>query len=198
MTDMKPAHDRTGACYMGRGRNAAATRQAILDAARQCFGDESYDQVGVRDIAAIAGIDPALVNRYFGSKEGLFEEAISAKFDMSALFEGDRRSLGERLTRYLLQKKPAGNHDPLVMLLRSTSNDGARRMLQDAIEKGFVEPLSARLDGPDSRVRAELIGSIFLGLMVHRSIVGRESEESAEELCQVVAPVVQQLIDDEI
>jgi AcrR family transcriptional regulator len=183
---------------MGRGRNAAATRQAILDAARQCFGHEGYDQVGVRDIAAIAGIDPALVNRYFGSKEGLFAEAISAKFDLSTLFEGDLKSLGERLTRYLLQEKPPGSHDPLIMLLRSSSNDGARRMLQDALDKGFVEPLSARLEGPDARIRAELIGSIFLGLMVHRSIVGQASSETREDLCQVVAPVVQQLIDDEI
>jgi AcrR family transcriptional regulator len=190
--------DKSESCLIGRGRNAAATRQAILDAARTCFGHEGYDQVGVRDIAAIAGIDPALVNRYFGSKEGLFEEAISAKFDLSALFEGDRGSLGERLTRYLLQKKAPGNHDPLVMLLRSTSNDGARRMLQDALDKGFVEPLSARMDGPDARQRAELIGSIFLGLMVYRSIVGQTSSENAEELCHVVAPVVQQLIDDEI
>ena len=53
-----------------RGRNAAATRQAILDSARWCFSRDGYDQVGVRDIAARAGADPALVNRYFGSKEG--------------------------------------------------------------------------------------------------------------------------------
>lgn len=187
--------DKPGSCLIGRGRNAAATRQAILDAARQCFGHESYDQVGVRDIASLAGIDPALVNRYFGSKEGLFAEAISAKFDLSPFFDGDRNSLGERLTRYLLQKKPPGSHDPLVMLLRSTSNDGARRMLQDALDKGFVEPLSARLDGPDARTRAELIGSLFLGLLVYRSIVGQTSSDGVEELSRVVEPMVQRLID---
>lgn len=195
MMGNNPGNDKPGSCLMGRGRNAAATRQAILDAARTCFGHEGYDQVGVRDIAAIAGIDPALVNRYFGSKEGLFAEAINAKFDLSALFDGDLDSLGERLTRYLLQKKPPGNHDPLIMLLRSTSNDAARRMLQDALDKGFVEPLSARMDGPDARLRAELIGSIFLGQMVYRSIVGQTSCDDAEELYRVVEPVIQQLIE---
>lgn len=195
MTDNTTGPDKTSSCLMGRGRNAAATRQAILDAARQCFVHEGYDQVGVRDIAALAGIDPALVNRYFGSKEGLFAEAINVKFDLSALFEGDRDSMGERLTRYILQEKPPGSHDPHIMLLRSTSNDGARRLLQEALDKGFNEPLSARLDGPDARLRAELIGSIFLGQMVYRSIVGQTSSHDAEELSRVVAPVIQHLID---
>src|SRR5215213_11524161 len=96
-----------GACTSPRGRNAAATRQAILDSARWCFSHDGYDQVGVRDIAARAGADPALVNRYFGSKEGLFAEAVSAKFDLSELFDGDRAMLGERMARYILhvQKK---------------------------------------------------------------------------------------------
>ena len=91
-----------------RYRNAAATRQAILEAAKLCFMDDGYEQVGVRDIAARAGVDPALVNRYFGSKEGLFSEAVASKFDLSHLLDGDRATLGERLARYVLQKKSPG------------------------------------------------------------------------------------------
>ena len=89
----------------GRGRNAAATKQAILAAARRCFMQHGYEQVGVREIAAQADADPALVNRDIGSKEGLFAEAVATKFDLSPLFAGDRATLGERLARYVLEKK---------------------------------------------------------------------------------------------
>ncbi|MCC2628726.1 MAG: transcriptional regulator, partial [Thermomicrobiales bacterium] len=65
-----------------RCRNAKATRQAILEAAKICFMHDGYEQVGVREIAARAGVDPSLVNRYFGSKEGLFSEAVASKFDL--------------------------------------------------------------------------------------------------------------------
>jgi AcrR family transcriptional regulator len=185
-----------GACPPPRGRNAAATRQAILDSARWCFSHDGYDQVGVRDIAARAGADPALVNRYFGSKEGLFAEAVSAKFDLSELFAGDCATLGERLARNALQKKtPSTGYDPLVALLRSSSSDVARGMLRDALMDGFVRPLAARLDGPDAVPRAELVGSILLGLLVYRTIAGGGIMQNDEQLTSAVAQTLQALID---
>jgi AcrR family transcriptional regulator len=186
-----------GSGAKGRGRNAAATRQSILDASRVCFMHEGYDQVGVREIAARAGVDPALVNRYFGSKEGLFAEAVSAKFNLSELFAGDRATLGERLARFVLKKKAAGDdYDPLIALLRSSSSDIASRMLREAISEGFVGPLAARLDGPDARARAELIGSMLLGLLAYRTVVGPAAmPQDPEQLVALVAPTLQALID---
>jgi AcrR family transcriptional regulator len=181
-----------GTCPPPRGRNAAATRQAILDSARWCFSQDGYDQVGVRDIAARAGADPALVNRYFGSKEGLFAEAVSPKFDLSELIAGDRTMLGERLARYVLQKKaPSNGYDPLVALLRSSSSG----MLRGALVDGFVRPLAARLDGPDAMSRAELMGSILLGLLVYRTIVGGAMPQNDERLIAPVTGTLQALID---
>lgn len=185
-----------GSCPPPRGRNAAATRQAILDSARWCFSRDGYDQVGVRDIAARAGADPALVNRYFGSKEGLFAEAVSAKFDLSELFAGDRAMLGERLAGYVLQKKtPSNAYDPLVALLRSSSSEIAGGMLRDALVDGFVRPLAARLDGPDAVPRAELVGSILLGLLVFRTVVGGTMMQNDERLLASVARTLQAVID---
>lgn len=195
MKDQKPGCAIPDSCAHPRGRNAATTRQAILNAARQCFGHEGYDQVGVREIAALAGIDPALVNRYFGSKEGLFAEAVSSKLDLSMLFGGDRATLGERLARYVLQKKSEDNHDPLVALLRSSSSEVAGRMLRDAMTEGFISPLAARLDGPDTRERAELIGSTLLGLLVYRTIVGPGGLQDVERQIGLAGQMMQMLID---
>ncbi|MGH2614877.1 MAG: TetR/AcrR family transcriptional regulator [Thermomicrobiales bacterium] len=180
----------------GRGRKSAITRQAILDSAKICFMQEGYEQVGVRDIAKRAGVDPALVNRYFGSKEGLFAEAVGSKFDLSHLFAGDRDTLGERLARYVLQKKSAGaDYDPLVALLRSTSSEVCGGMLRTAIQEGIVRPLAERLDGPDALPRAELVGSTLLGLLVHRTVIGGTTVADKERVVALVAPTLQALID---
>ena len=179
-----------------RYRNAAATRQAILEAAKTCFMNGGYEQVGVRDIAARAGVDPALVNRYFGSKEGLFSEAVASKFDLSHLLDGDRATLGERLARYVLQKQSTGaDYDPLVALLRSSSSDVCSGMLRNAILEGFVRPLAARLEGPDALSRAELVGSTLLGLLVHRTVIGGAEAADNERMLALVAPALQTFID---
>ena len=179
-----------------RSRNATATRQAILEAAKTCFTQDGYEQVGVRDIAARAGVDPALVNRYFGSKEGLFSEAIARKFDLSPLLDGDRATLGRRLAQYVLQKKPVGaNYDPLMALLRSSSSEVCGGMLRSAILNGFVRPLAERLDGPDALARAELVGSTLLGLLVHRTVIGGAAEADHERVVALVAPTLQAYID---
>ena len=179
-----------------RFRNAAATRQAILEAAKTCFMHEGYEQVGVREIAARAGVDPALVNRYFGSKVGLFSEAIASKFDLSHLLDGDRANLGERLARYVLQKQSTGaDYDPLVALLRSSSSDVCSGMLRNAILEGFVRPLATRLEGPDALLRAELVGSTLLGLLVHRTVIGGAEAADNERMLALVAPALQRFID---
>ena len=179
-----------------RYRNAAATRQAILEAAKTCFMHDGYEQVGVRDIAARAGVDPALVNRYFGSKEGLFSEAVASKFDLSRLLDGDRATLGERLAQYVLQKEADGaDYDPLVALLRSSSSDVCSGMLRNAILDGFVRPLTSRLEGPDALSRAELVGSTLLGLLVHRTVIGSGEASDNERILALVAPALQAFID---
>ena len=179
-----------------RNRNAVATRQAILEAAKACFMHEGYEQVGVRDIAARAGVDPALVNRYFGSKEGLFSEAVASKFDLRHLLDGDRATLGERLARYVLQKNAEGaDYDPLVALLRSSSSDVCSGMLRNAIGQGFVRPLAARLEGPDALSRAELVGSTLLGLLVHRTVIGGAEAMDNDRMLALVAPALQTFID---
>lgn len=179
-----------------RKRSALATKQAILDAAKTCFMRGGYDQVGVREIAGIAGIDPALVNRYFGSKEGLFAEVVSRKIDIRPLLAGDLDTLGERLVRSIAEKQRSDvDHDPLLTLLRSHTSDVARQKLREAMLAGVVEPLTTRLEGPQREQRAEMIGSILLGMLTFRALAGISSNCGAECEIAVAAPIVQALID---
>jgi AcrR family transcriptional regulator len=178
-----------------RKRSAPATRQAILEAARHCFSVDGYDQVGVREIAARAGVDPALINRYFGSKEGLFSEAIGGKFDLRHIAGDDLGTLGETMLRTICKKKSADGHDPLRVLLQSYSSDIAREKLRVAIVHGFVEPLAARLSGPNARERAELVGSALLGIVLYRAVAGPLGDEEREHMVTSMAPYVQGIID---
>jgi AcrR family transcriptional regulator len=188
-----------GAPCRPRARNAAATRQAILDAAKTCFMQEGYEQAGVREIAGRAGVDPALVNRYFGSKEALFAEAVAAKFALSDLFAGDQSTLGERLTRFVLKKKLGGSeYNPLIALLRSSSSEVGGGMLREAIVNGFARRLAEHLDGEDAETRAELVGAILLGLLVFRTVCGPTSDDEGERFAAVASRTLQEVIDGTI
>ena len=81
-----------------RAKNAAATRQAMLVAARRRFLQESYENVGLRDVAGDAGVDVALVSRYFGSKEELFKEVLRGDGGEKFSLDIAAGELPERLT----------------------------------------------------------------------------------------------------
>ena len=66
------APERKPATGPQRKRNAAETRNRLLQAARRLFAKANYGNVGIREIGAAAGVNPALISRYFGSKRNLF------------------------------------------------------------------------------------------------------------------------------
>src|SRR5690606_31509634 len=59
-------------------RDAARTRAALLQAALERFGRQGYARTTVREIGEAAGVDPALIARYFGSKAALYVAALEA------------------------------------------------------------------------------------------------------------------------
>src|SRR5689334_16166735 len=84
-------------------RRSDATRLAILEAARERFAADGYERATIRAIATQADIDPALVMRYYGSKEGLF--AAAAQFDLRLpdLGRTRRTDLGATLIAHFLE-----------------------------------------------------------------------------------------------
>src|SRR5438128_975798 len=87
-----------------RRRNAEATRAAILAAGKRHFAQSGYEGAFLRDIAAEAGADAALINRYFGGKEGLFLACLRAAVHSEQLFEGDRAEFGRRIAKVFAQR----------------------------------------------------------------------------------------------
>lgn len=180
----------------GRKRDAAATRAAILEAGRVLFTRDGYDHVGMRDIAAVVGVDAALVVHYFGSKEGLFAEAVTGSFALSEdLLGGARGDLGERLARYVLKKKD-DEFDPVLTLLRSAPNRRAADLLREGLDQQFVRPLSQWLGGEKAYERAGLIASNLFGLAFMSNVLHSKSLTGNEEdLISLVASTLQFYVD---
>lgn len=90
-----------------RGTESAGTRDRILATAREEFSERGYEKTSVRGIAKAAGVDPALVHHYFGTKEQVFEAAVEVAFAPAmdapeTIAEGPLDAVGERLTRFVL------------------------------------------------------------------------------------------------
>jgi AcrR family transcriptional regulator len=174
----------------GRRPGRSGTREAILAAARESFTASGYDRASIRDIARRAGVDPALVHHYFGTKHELFTEAIELPLDLVAvvetLIQGERERVGERIVALLLSVWDNRlDRSPLIALIRSavTSEDAAR-MLREFLGSVLFVRLAEALDVPDAPLRASLVASQIMGLMVARYIVRIEPIASAP------APVV--------
>ena len=146
------------------------TRAAILAAARERFGADGYERATIRAIAADAAIDPAMVMRYYGSKEKLF--AAAAEFDIRLPDFGDvpLESLGEALARHFLQRWEAD--DSLRVLLRTAvTNEVAVERMRSIFAAQLAPTLRVQaVDQPD--VRAGLVASQVLGFALCRYILG--------------------------
>jgi AcrR family transcriptional regulator len=187
-----------------RPRNAEATRAAILLSARKAFAAHGYEGAGVREIAAKAGVTAMLVNRYFGSKEQLFSEAIDdAMAGASVIRKGmaERGMLGDYLAAGVLEttRPDAKPLDGSAMMVRSggTTNPRIIEIGRKQIERMHLKTLTNALEGDDAAERAALIVSLVAGVQLMRQMIGLTPlvKTPPAKLQKLLAPVIQQLID---
>jgi AcrR family transcriptional regulator len=152
-----------------RRRDAAATRQAILETATRRFAGKGYERAGVREIAADAGVTAALVNRYFGSKEGLFAEVIRRALDMGQLLHGQRGNLADHLARLVVYgggDARDGVLTPLLLLLHSATAPGAVKLFRRDLDRTELPLLAEQIGGDDSAVRAVMVMAQLTGFAI--------------------------------
>lgn len=182
-------------------RNAERTRARILAAAADRFARDGYEQVGVRDIAADAGVDAALVCRYFGSKEDLFAQVVAgAGRDPMEILAGGRAGFGERAARALLRPdgdSAAKGMDFIKLAIRSAASPTARRLVRQRLDEVFMTPFAAWAGGEDGRARARLVASVLMGAAVVRGVLSDSAEPEAERDDAVarLAGVLQSIVD---
>jgi AcrR family transcriptional regulator len=180
-----------------RKRDAQATKEAILEAARMVFMNKGYDSAGTREIAQRAGVNVALISRYFGSKEGLFTQAIPPTLTLAPLIEGPMEDFGARVAGHFVHKNLEGEYDPTLALIRAASSKDAVHVLKKTLDEQFTKPLAARLQGENKFERAALIGSFLAGFDFTARVVGVKTTENSDKSAveTLVAKILQDLVD---
>jgi AcrR family transcriptional regulator len=183
---------------IGRPRGKTDTRNTILQTARRMFADAGYDKTTVRDLAAAAGVDPAMIRHYFGSKAELFRATMGWPFEPADIAArvtgGDRREIGERLTRVFFEawEQPESRAPLLAILRGAATHEESANLVRQFIAGQVYSHLAASLPGPNAELRIDLAMAQLLGIAYVRHILKVEPLAStpAAELVARIAPVI--------
>jgi AcrR family transcriptional regulator len=163
-------------------RDSERTRLAILAAAEKAFSTVGYTHVGVRDIAAEAGVDRALIVRYFGSKQGLFEAVLSRTLPVAALYQLDRKDFGKGLTAYFLSVG-RDSPNPLRMMILAAADPAVGEVAMQMNQRLVIDPLAEWLGPPDAVARATTLIALWAGFFIYRRL-GLPSLQQVEPATQ--------------
>jgi AcrR family transcriptional regulator len=170
-----------------RPRDAAATRAALLDAGLALFASAGYDATTVRAVADRAGVNQALLFRYFGSKEGLFAEAVLGPA-VQLLADGPREDLLERTVAAILAADDCGS-EVLMAVLRATGSAQVGGEVRQRVGAAYTDafgPLVVTDDPADAAVRAELLVAWLFGIAVVQALPGRTPPDPAAVTAHVL------------
>jgi AcrR family transcriptional regulator len=175
-------------------RDAEATKEAILKAARHLLARHAHADITLKAVAERAGVSPPLILKYFGNKDALFARVMSFEADADALLDAPLEDLGRHMVRLVLFGQSRQGADPLLRIVFAPLHGEQGDILRANFRTQVTERLTARLTGPDAGLRAELAVAALLGLGVIYGIA-RGTHVRAADLDDVVAryaPVVQQ------
>lgn len=194
--------ERSDAAPAVRRRDAATTRQRLLDAARHRFATDGYAATYVRDIASDAGVNVALINRYFESKEGLFQACLRATVDeFRRTVPGDTtlEEVPHAMARQLADPR-LGKHPSLLLLLLRSSGDERADQIRLDILQSFAEGLATaagRETADDGQLilNAQVALATSLGIAILR-LTGMQPLSSADQhqLAQPLRQVIEALL----
>jgi AcrR family transcriptional regulator len=163
-----------------RPRNAADTRNRLLEAARQQFLQQGYRGTSLRSIAAQAGVDVMLIRRYFGSKQQLFIRATDVSDNVPAARLAADDALGGLLIERVLQTR-RDIDAPLFALLRSSGDPEVVARLNQQIETGLTRNLAKRITAENPRIRADMVAALLLGIGVQRTLLKKKPMATARD-----------------
>lgn len=168
----------------------------ILAAARERFAADGYERATIRAIAADAGIDPAMVMRYYGNKERLFAAAAEFDLELPDLTRIPREEIGAALAAHFLERWE--RDEALLILLRAGVTNEAVAERMRTIFAAQLAPAIAQTtgDAPDTPARASLAASQVLGMALCRYVLEFPPlvTMSRQEVVDWIAPTLQRYL----
>ncbi|WP_082581128.1 TetR/AcrR family transcriptional regulator [Leifsonia sp. Root227] len=170
------------------------TDRRILAEARRLFSERGYESTTVRDIAAAARTDPALVVRNFGSKADLYERAVGLEPELDDT--ADLRVLASNLVASLEEKLTSPPVE-LLAALRSVHSDRGSASDLVSVMRAQQAAVAEKLTAPHPRTRAGLVGALTIGVVVSRYILELDGlgPEHTDAVAELLRPVIAELID---
>jgi AcrR family transcriptional regulator len=177
-----------------RTRNATRTRADILAAARLRFGSDGYERTTLRAVAADVGVDPALVIRYFGSKQDLFAAAAEFTLDLPDLTAVHPDDVADALLPSFFAVWE--NDTTFVALLRAAMTSPTAAHTMRRIFATQVAPKLAAVTPDHPAQRAGLMGAFVIGLATTRYVLANPAvaDLGHDELIGWARPVIRQLL----
>ncbi|RBY91975.1 TetR/AcrR family transcriptional regulator [Blastococcus sp. TF02-8] len=179
----------------------------MLAAAREAFAERGFDGATIRQIATVAGVDPALVHHYFGSKDQLFLAAIEAPADpaelLPELLSGDPAELGANVVRLLLRVWDGPGQSAGLALVRSAvGNEWTAKLLREFLVSQVLRRVLGTLDLPpaEREARGALVASQLIGVVMGRYVLRVEPLASASPgwLAATIGPTLQRYLTGEV
>jgi AcrR family transcriptional regulator len=174
-----------------RVRNASASRRALLAAAGTLFHEHGYEGATIRDIGERAGVDAALIARYFGGKEGLYLAVLAQ--------EGEDESRSEAMDPHAFVAELLGHwdrgHSPVSRAMGAPElSDEVREQVRAVVQRRATSKL--HIDGPEARLRAEILLALVLGISLTRAngTLPHIARASRARLTATLEPVVDALV----
>jgi len=179
----------------------------VLAAARTAFAERGYDGASIRSIAAAAGVDPALVHHYFGTKDALFLAAVDAPADpedfLPEVLAAPADARGEAVVRMVLRVWDGPARPGILAVVRSAVvNEWSARLLREFVLAKVIRRVIGSLDTPAAErdARGALVASQVIGLVMGRYVLQLEPLASArpEDLVAAVGPTVQRYLTGDV
>lgn len=188
--------------HSGRRPGDSGTREAIVAAARRQFAEVGYDRTSMRQVAIEAGVDPALVSHFHGSKKQLFLAVVELPFQpadvLPVLLGGNREEIGARLARFALSvlESEVGKGRVIGLIRAATSEPAAAEVIRELITRELLIPLAEGMGSDDAAFRASLVASQVVGLVMARYIVAVEplASREAASVANAIAPTLQRYL----
>ncbi len=200
----KPLESAASPRRTGRRPGKSRSREDIVAAARRLFADKGFDATSIRAISREAGVDPALVHHFFGSKEEVFNAALEDVVKPDEIFAevlaGDPHDVGERLVhRFLVIWEDEQSRGALLAILRSAvSHPRSAELLGRFMAGSLLRHIAESVDPEDAELRAALVSSQLIGLALLRYALGTEplASASVEQIEAMIGPTIDRYLRD--
>lgn len=186
----------------GRPAGASDTRERILTSARELFAQNGIDKTSIRAVAAAAGVDPALVHHYYGTKQQLFAAAIHVPIDpmeiLLPLRDTPVGELGHTLPSLLLPLWDSELGKGFIATIRSLLAGSEVSLLRSFLQEIIAAEVGSRVDNPPGTglIRVQFVASQLVGVVMARYILELDPFKSlpVEQIVETIGPNLQRYL----